>query len=211
MNGSQLWLSDDSRRMFDGYRGAVLNNFCLPKERFDSLTGLRGLFIFVIAAYHAGASIGHAFLPVMRPIYTWGGYFGNYFFFLLSGFLTCHTQRERIGQDSIGIFRYSWRRIRKIYALYLGTNILMLAYSLIQNGFNADVKLDKLASVLFMVTTGWIDDIYPYNIPTWFLSTLLLCHIIYYCIALLYKNRKDFYYVLLLVLMIWGAILERKN
>lgn len=59
-----------------------------------------------------------------------------------------------------------------------------------------------------MVTTGWIDDEYPYNGPCWFVSVLLLCYIIGFFILKTAKRNKDLYYLLLLIMLLWGYYLE---
>ena len=58
------------------------------RERFAALDGLRAVFGMGIVIYHVNGAFGSAFSGVLAPVYAYGGYFGNYFFFLLSGFLT---------------------------------------------------------------------------------------------------------------------------
>ena len=63
---------------------------------FREIDGLKGIFIFLIVIMHVKGAFDYAFSTVLRPAYDYGGYFGNYMFFLLSGFLMGYWYSERI-------------------------------------------------------------------------------------------------------------------
>lgn len=50
-------------------------------KRFNSLTGLRGILIFMIVIHHMGGYFGEPFASVLNLPYQWGGVMGNSFFF----------------------------------------------------------------------------------------------------------------------------------
>lgn len=65
----------------------------IPKERLVSLDVLKGISIFAIVFFHTNSSFPGAF-TLLHPIYTWGGYFGDHLFSMLSGFTIFMSTRK---------------------------------------------------------------------------------------------------------------------
>ena len=148
---------------------------------------------------------------ILRGVYQYGGYIGNYFFFMLSGFLMVHGYREKISSGDIDITEFIFKRIAKIYPLYFLSNLFILIYNLSFCGLQATCNMKDLIQVFLMVCTGWIEDGVPYNVPTWFVCVLLLCYIGFFFVTCWYKKNRNFYYLAVVAFVFWGYILEISN
>lgn len=104
----------------------------IQKERFDSLTGLRAIFIIIVVLFHTYDVDALYCIPGISYIKTYGGFFGNYMFFLLSGMMIAYNYGERIRNKEVCFKDYLWKRILKIYPLFLITNLtaLMIGYTI---------------------------------------------------------------------------------
>ena len=116
------------------------------RERFAALDGLRAVFGMGIVIYHVNGTFGSAFSGVLAPVYAYGGYFGNYFFFLLSGFLT-EFHKLPIGG---GPFARLSRRLGRLYPVYALSNLAMMASGTVTLSlenlcdiFDAVLRLDR--------------------------------------------------------------------
>lgn len=174
---------------------------------YPALTALRGLFILSIVIFHIGDMFGRCFGQVLGVFYTYGGYLGNYFFFLLSGFLLGGSYREKIAAGHISFFAFLRRRLIKIYPLYILTNLYMLFLKICTHSLPASGNWRTLLKVALTTSWGWFDNVYPYNLPTWFVSILLQCWIVYYCVARLSAGRPALYRFLTGALSLWGCLL----
>ena len=140
-----------------------------------------------------------------------GGHFGNCYFFILSGFLITHFYRNRIAINNIDLKQFIRKRLQRIYPLYFLSNLYMLVYNITLNGLDAYFRPKDMLEIFLMVCSGWVDDIYPWNVPCWFLSMLMLCYLIYFFTAKLYKEYKDIYYLVILIFIFIGYILTTQR
>lgn len=180
----------------------------MQKTYYKSLIGLRGIFILMVVLFHIQVTLDNALPNMLEFVYTYGGYMGNYFFFMLSGFLIAHSYKNSIISSGIDLLSFLKKRLVKLYPLYITSNALALLIKIHFNGWSGSVRLSDLIKVTFLTTTGWIDDGYPYNEPCWFVSVLFLCYIIVYFVFKLSQQHKDLYFLLLLLLPLWGYYLE---
>lgn len=89
-------------------------------RKLDALTGLKGIFIFVIVFYHTlPLTPLMDKIPLTSFIHIYGGTLGNYVFFMISGFLICRNYRSRIHQGSISFPQFMKRRLQKLYPFYI--------------------------------------------------------------------------------------------
>ncbi len=174
---------------------------------FDSFTSLRGIFTIGIILFHINGMFEKTSENVLGFAYHWGGHFGNCYFFILSGFLITHTYRNQIAINNIDLKQFIRKRLQRIYPLYFLSNLFMLLYNIRLNGLNTYFRPKDMLEIVLMVCSGWIDDIYPWNTPCWFLSMLVLCYFIYFFIAKLYIKYKDNYYLMILIFIFTGYIL----
>lgn len=160
-----------------------------------------------IVLYHINKSFQSPFATLLAPVYQYGGYFGNYIFFMISGLLTARHFKKKICSKKLCFKPYICKRILKLYPLYFLSNLSMVLLLLLKGNIES-LNIRKLLSTFFMVSNGWISQDTPYNLPTWFVCVLLICYIIYYFIAKLSARFPTLYFSLCMFLVIWGAALE---
>ena len=66
---------------------------------------------------------------------------------------------------------------------------MALYYKITNDGIGV-LDIRDLALNLLMITSGWVENIYPYNTPTWFFSALLLDYVIWFIITKYGKTNK---------------------
>lgn len=161
-------------------------------RRFHSLTGLKGIFTLLIVFFHTLPTTPLiSAIPLTSFIGIYGGTLGNYMFFMLSGFLICHTYKDRIAGKTVAFPHYLVRRLKKLYPLYIVTNIAALLVTMVQYGMSA-VNLRLMAFTALLQAGGGLDGVHPYNGPTWFVSALFVCYIAYYFLAYHAKNPTQY-------------------
>lgn len=175
------------------------------KEKLQFLTGLRGIFILMIVIYHMGGYFGTPYSSYLRLLYKWGGVMGNSFFFMLSGFVISYGYKDRILQKQTEFGNFIKKRLSRLYPAYLITNIIQACFLVYEKGPVVNFKTITLN--VFMITTGWVDDIYPYNVSCWFISVLLLCYMIYYLICRAARGNSETVFWLDIALALWGYLL----
>ncbi len=181
-----------------------VNNKISSPERVISLDVLKGIAIFSIVLFHTNDSFPNAF-PKLKFIYTWGGYLGDYLFFMLSGFTIFYTYNTKGCDNQISLYSFISKRIKKLYPIYFCTTLVSIAYIIKETGINI-LNFKNIFLNLTLTTSGWIEDIYPYNGPCWFLSQLLLCYIIWYTITKFTSQNAIYLYI---GMILWGLILEK--
>ena len=135
----------------------------MGKKEYKSLTSLRGLFIMLIVLFHANGVFIVNYPKWLMGIITDGQYYGNYFFFMLSGFVISNAYKNRIQDGQIDLPQYMWKRIKKLYPLYIITNVYILFIYTLQNGFIPSFNLKYGLQVALMMSRGWISNVVPYN------------------------------------------------
>lgn len=149
------------------------------KQEIRGLTALKGLFIWMIVLHNASLLDGFLEeLPGMSYIYLYGGSLGNSMFFILSGFLMSWGYRDRIRDGRIAFGDFLCRRVKKLYPMYVLSNLAALVVSVWQYGVSA-INLKKIAFTL-LLQAGVLDNTGPYNNPTWFVPVLMVCYGLYY-------------------------------
>ena len=184
----------------------------MKEKRYDALTSLKGIFIIGIAIMHFYTEVGRPYDNILNPIFNMGWYYGNRYFFMVSGFLMCLAYRDRISGQQTDIAGFVYGRLKKIWPLHILTNaFVLLCIIAMSHGWREEFELKMIISTGLMITSGWIEDVFPYNFPTWFICVLLLCYLIFYVISKLYGKHRDLYYVALICMIAWGYILEIKE
>ncbi len=179
-------------------------------KKIPALDTLRFIFIFGIMLFHAGGAFENVGGKYLGPVYAFGGYFGNYFFFILSGFLTARAYRTRISDGGVPLGRFLWGRISKFYALFLASELIAIVCAVIKKGLGV-ITLKHLLTDALLITTGWIEQYTEmYNMPTWFLCVLVLCYVLYYLLARAAGKRRYVYLIACGFLAVFGRYLENK-
>lgn len=177
------------------------------KPHYPSLSGLRGLIMIPLVLLHT-MELTPFFLaiPLTTLVKTHIGRFCNYEFFIISGFLMACQYRQRIQNHEIPFGSYLARRLRGIYPLYLVSNLVMLGIYIFRSGISV-LDLDELLMVLTLQSGGGLSVAQPYNYPSWFVSSLTLCYILYYALAHFSRNKTQYRCGIAVLIMV-GYILS---
>lgn len=177
----------------------------------NPLTSLKGIFIMLIV-FHNTQLIQPLFtnLPGVDLISVFGGIFGNSMFFILSGFLISTGYRQRITAHSLSFQPYLLRRLKKLYPPYFLSNLAALVLDVVIYGFSA-INLQKIVFTLLLQQGGALSaPTPPYNAPTWFLSALFVCYILFFFFCFYFRNPTA-YYCAIVSGIVWGYFLICAN
>lgn len=170
------------------------------QKKYRAIAGYRGLLVMMTAmCYHYQILFGE-FPPVgegigsilFRIAFFWGGLAPSAFF-TMSGFLLQERKHDAICDGSLGFGAYLVPKMKKIYPLMMVTTIFVavtehVAYG--QLGYfplhaqGGELRYSVGAVVLSILglQSGWFSegDTMAVNGPSWFVSCLFLCYVIYY-------------------------------
>ncbi len=172
-------------------------------HKFDSLTGLKGLFSLIIVFFHTlpQTPLIDA-IPLTSLIRNYGGGIGNYFFFITSGFLISFGYKERIVAKEISFGSFLVKRLQKIYPLYILSNLAALLVTMLQFGPSA-INLKNIVFTVLLQNGGGLEAAYPYNGPSWFLSALFVCYMAFFFAS--YHGKSATHYRCMIAFgIIWG-------
>lgn len=173
-------------------------------KHFDSLDGLRSIFCIGIVIYHVNDVFNSAFSEWLDPIYQYGGYWGNYIFFIMSGFLIAYRYKEGIADRKCSFSSFMARRILPMYPIYFLSNLSMMLLKA------PHITVKQTITTFLMVSTGWFSGTdTPYNLPAWFLCVLNLCYLLYFFLCVVSRNSPRSYLLLCCSLIIGGMLLEK--
>ena len=181
----------------------------LTQNRFVGIDGLRALFCIGLVFYHINEVFHSAFNALLWPVYQYGGYFGNYIFFMLSGLLVAFYYKGRVINREITFFQYISKRLLKLCPMYFLTNFTMILYLCFKD-ISYVLNLKKLLITALILPSGWFSQDTPFNQPLWFVSVLMICYILYYVIGNLSHHFSAVYLPLCIFFAFWGMILEVK-
>lgn len=169
----------------DGRLVEKINN---GKNDFVCLRTLRGFFILMIVFFHAGNIFGRVGAETfkLKYIYEYGGFLGNIFFFMSSGFLTCMVYKKRIMQEGCTFSKFFIGRLKKILPIYYLTNLLLLIYIYYINGVTG-TSVDRILRTVLLIQSGWKKAEFPFNGVGWFVNVLFLLYVIFYLICYVSK------------------------
>ena len=166
------------------------------QHQFRALTSLKGLFILIIAL-HNTLAITPLFsnIPGTAFIILFGGMLGNSMFFILSGFLLSWSYKNRIVSHQIGFWDFLIRRLKKLYPMYLISNLVAFVSEVLRYGASS-IDFDRLIFTV-LIKVGGLGQHSPYNKPTWFLCALLVCYVLFFAICHHAKHPTQYIFLLL--------------
>ena len=140
---------------------------------YKTLQSLRGLMALVIIVYHCYSAHG-PYVDTFTPCAV-------SCFFMLSGFLMMlHHPVERLGQFAYK--RFMWRRLVKIYPLH----VLLTLVAVPSFGVNWKLGVHLALLQSWFPATGVH---FGYNYVAWFVSSLMLCYVLYPVLGYPFANR----------------------
>ncbi len=152
---------------------------------------MKFFFILGIILFHVHPSFGDPYKDVLARIYKEGGSLGNVFFATVSGFFMSKNYYDRIrGKNGMSFRDYVCKRMASIYPIFFISNVIQLALSLILKKIQVFDVAQFFLSLVFV--TGMGGRATPPNYPTWFISDLLICYLLYFLIVKISKTRTGY-------------------
>ncbi len=145
------------------------------EKRLPGLCGLRAVFSIGIVLFHVNKLFHSVFSGLLSPVYTFGGYFGNYIFFIISGLLMAFHYKDAFLGRQYPLFLFAKKQILKIYPLYVLSNLAAMLLP------GSKISAGRTLATLSLTAAG--KPYVPYNEPAWFLCVLLFCYLLYYLIG----------------------------
>lgn len=187
------------------------------EDRIEGLTGLRGMLVLMTAlGFHyamlygcvpASSLLGRR---VFDLFYLFGLTAPNVFL-IMSGYFMYYKYRPRIRQG-LHLITYLLPRIRKIYPLMIFFTLYLFSienigklrlgyYPLHAGGGELRYSVRALIVSMLGVQSGLFaeGDTMAVNGPSWFVTTLMLCYILFFVIVKFCKNRKVEYGVYIII------------
>jgi len=91
------------------------------KSNLASITALRGISVILVVLYHYSW-----FIHPLETTFLRKGYIGVDIFFIISGFLACHTTKN-LGASAFNAIKYLFQRLARIYPAYLIITLLYVS------------------------------------------------------------------------------------
>ncbi len=158
--------------------------------RFNALTGLKGICCLMIMVLHSFKPEG---IPTITTfIQDYFPDFGNYVFFMISGFLMASFYKDRILERKITFHDFFLNKFIKFYPLYALTNIIAMLLDIAENG-TVHFSVSRIALILVMGNGGTLDEYEMYNYPTWFICVLVVCFVVFFFIAYISNGNTTKY------------------
>lgn len=159
----------------------------------NTLQSLRGVFAIMVFLSHFVIN------EAGDRVYYDGGPMGVEYFIVLSGFVLCAGYELRIEKSKINYKNFMLRRLIRIYPLHLGSFLLwaVVAYKF------TDYLASEILPNLFLIQS-WFPDQYVFygcNTPSWCLSTLLFCYLMFPLMIRFYERRPR------LFIALWGVLM----
>lgn len=162
-------------------------------KRNVTLDGLRGIAAICVLLYHLGSLLD---LPVMP-----GGYLAVDFFFCLSGYVLAKAYGDRLG-----VLDLTWRRVARLYPVFLFGLALGLAKVAaqtllgVEQVFQSGADFARALVLNALMLPDLMGPIYPFNGPAWTLFLEMVLSIAF--AALLCRMRA----IGLVTLALLGAV-----
>lgn len=163
-------------------------------NRLKYLDGLKIFFCLWIVMNHYWDVLAHRDMSICYGFFSEKFYMratvAIAFFFVLSGFLTSYTYKEKLHGNGMTVFAFLKKRFYGVYPMYFVTCSLGVIIALIQH---QPVKLKDLILSYTMTSAGWITNKYPFGVSIWYVNVLFVCYVIYALATKYIKNDKLYY------------------
>ena len=166
-------------------------------NRIKSIDTLKGLIILAIVLFHLPGEI-RIYYPFVNFFYKFGGVIGNTFFFVCSGYFAAYNYCSSNTIQKYSLFGFLKKRIGTVYISYLVTSLISAVFVARDAGISV-INGKALLQNIFLMTSGWVEDVYPFNLPCWFFSALIIQYILFFLVTR-YKNKySDIIYCILIL------------
>lgn len=176
-----------------------MQKFMTP-DKWDRLSFLKLLACVFIMTSHLDNSFDGVFARNIPFIQQYGRYLGNYMFFILSGFCMDYSYKHGLINGNYTFRQFIASKLMKIYPVYF----LSLFWFLCLGG-PSSVNMKKEILSFLMISSGWVDDIYPDNAVAWFFCVIMLLYILYYFICFLQSKTNASIYIPIFAILIFAG------
>lgn len=165
---------------------------------------LNGIFMLGIIIFHTSKEIYYP--QFFDFLMTWGGYFGNYYFFIVSGFLFSLHYSCAIKNDELEFISFVINRMKRLLPLFLFSHVFL--YFVIYLQYRTYPSLEEIFHIATLTTSGWITNINNVNTPACFISVDFFCYILAFIVVKMTAKNKDIYQIVVVFFIFWGRILQ---
>jgi len=180
---------------------------------FNSLEALRGIAALVVVFYHAMWTN-----PLTQLQFVQNGPLMVDFFFVLSGFVICHSYGHRIGSRS-ELAKFIWLRFGRLYPLHFAFLMVFLAFEVAKwvverqlglvadkPAFTVNGPFALLTNLLLIHSLG-LHKTLTFNYPSWSISTEFYTYVLFGVLRLALPNERRFMLAVIAVVLSGAAIL----
>jgi len=164
-------------------------------EYFRALDSLRGIAALQVLLFHLPAW----FAPLYYTELVRSGWVMVNFFFVLSGFVLCHSYADRL-ETRRDLSKFFVLRIGRIYPVHLLFLLLFLGVELLKyagaaqgvaGGAFTDNSPGAFIECLFLVQAlGFSDNANAFNYPSWSISTEFYTYVVFAILALAFAKGR---------------------
>lgn len=175
-------------------------------KRADSLQFLRFCAFLLVFIRHAGT-----YFPAWFPSRN-AGVSAVEFFIVLSGFVYGYSAYGTEANLSVKeILNYIWKKLKKLYPLYIVTTLLAISYSslpaLLANHQFSDAipPIKQLFKCVLLIQAWFPEGYFSYNGLGWFLSTVMFLYFLNLPMKYIFTKMKKTWCLLVLVVLMFVA------
>ena len=172
-------------------------------QRFDSLTGLRGILALLVVVAHGVGRVG--WLETNRwteQLFLSFGHFGVVGFFILSGFILQIVYRDRVWT----IRDFAVNRFARIYPLYLFCLILAFPIDWYSPGFSPEKRTEALGLSLFLQQSWFQFSNGRFNGPGWTLGVEFFFYALFPLFFAVKKKSGTSFYIIAITITLLTAL-----
>ena len=186
--------------------------FSNSKDNLNCINGLKGfgacMIAFVWHYQHFAPQAGSPFYILFTPFYDMGDRMVEVFF-MLSGLGMVLGYEKRIQNDTITFVEYMGKRVKKLFPLMWITLFITLCLQCIyyyKTGTTfvyPNLDIYHFLLNLLGLQNGVLELQSSYNSPSWYISVLVWCYILFFCIVRKTNIEDDllvFKYILIVLL-----------
>lgn len=197
----------------------------MEQKKYQCITGFRGWIVIMTAmGFHYFMLLGNPFEGgtvisfITHTVYLIG-MTGPNAFFVMSGFLMHQRSEKRIEEGTLKFSTYLIHKMKKFYPFMLFTTLVVFAvehigydklgyYPMHASGGEQRYSFFALILSALGIQSGWISegDTLSVNGPSWFISVLMICYILYYVIVRTLWKDPRIRTALFVLFMILGIV-----
>jgi peptidoglycan/LPS O-acetylase OafA/YrhL len=164
-------------------------------EYFHALDSLRGIAALQVVIFHLPAW----FAPLYHAELVRSGWVMVNFFFVLSGFVLCHSYADRL-ETRRDLSKFFVLRVGRIYPVHLLFLLLFLGFELVKyagaaqgvagGAFTDNSPRALLECLLLVQALGFSNNANAFNFPSWSISTEFYTYVVFAILAVAFARVR---------------------